>query len=184
MSTEHMFGTFDLAVDEDILIPMGAVDGVLPGQTEYKCNQLRSVIELVYNTPGDCHWENLADTIRDFTSREVSKDDLVRYSGQGVFHKVERNQLLQVSQVVVSVDQVLQVLADFCHKREWERFVLDPPVLIPKTTSLPFKPNQDTSYIMHTTTPHFCSVKTSNTTNQLLYTNVWERFRPNVNQLL
>ena len=31
MSTERMFSTFDLAVDEDILIPMGAVDGVLPG---------------------------------------------------------------------------------------------------------------------------------------------------------
>ena len=31
MSTEHMFGTFDLAADEDVLVPMGAVDGVLPG---------------------------------------------------------------------------------------------------------------------------------------------------------
>ena len=37
-STECMFGTFDLAADEDVLVPMGAVDGILPGQTEYKCN--------------------------------------------------------------------------------------------------------------------------------------------------
>ena len=65
MSTECMFGTFDLAADEDVLVPMGAVDGILPGRTEYEC------------------WENLGDTIRDFTSHEVSKDDLVRYSGQG-----------------------------------------------------------------------------------------------------
>ena len=63
MSTECMFGTFDLAADEDILVLMGAVDGVLPGRTEYKCNRLRSVIELVYNTPGDCRWENLGDAI-------------------------------------------------------------------------------------------------------------------------
>ena len=116
MSTERMFGTFDLAADEDILVPMGAVDGILPGRTEYECNQLRSVIELVFNTPGDCRWENLGDAIRDFTSRKVSKDDLVKYSGQGVCYGVERNQLLQVSQVVVSMDQVLQVLADFFHK--------------------------------------------------------------------
>ena len=74
MSTERMFGTFDLAADEDVLIPMGAVDGVLPGRTEYECNRLRSAIELVYNTPGDCRWENLGDATRDFTSREVSKE--------------------------------------------------------------------------------------------------------------
>ena len=49
----------------------------------------------------------------------------MRYSGHGVFHGIEHNQLLGVSQVVVAVDQVLQVLADFFHKRERERFVLD-----------------------------------------------------------
>ena len=38
MSTKHIFGTFDPAADEDILLPMGAVDGVLPGQSEYECN--------------------------------------------------------------------------------------------------------------------------------------------------
>ena len=126
MSTERIFGTFDSAEDEDVLVPMGAVDGVLPGRTEYECNRLRSAIELVYNTPKDCRWENLGDAIRDFTSREVSKDDLVRYSGQGIFHGIERNQLLQASQVVVSVDQVLQVLVDFFHKREREGFIVDP----------------------------------------------------------
>ena len=31
MSTERIFGTFDPAEDEDVLVPMGAVDGILPG---------------------------------------------------------------------------------------------------------------------------------------------------------
>ena len=31
MSTKHIFGTFDPAADEDVLVPMGAVDSVLPG---------------------------------------------------------------------------------------------------------------------------------------------------------
>ena len=118
MSTEHIFGTFDPAADKDVLIPMGAVAGILPGWTEYECNWLRSAIELVYNTLKDCRWESLGDAIQGFTSHEVSKDDLVRYSGQGIFHGVERNQLLQVSQVVVSVDQVLQVLVDFFFTNE------------------------------------------------------------------
>ena len=116
LSTECIFGTFDPAAEEDVLVPMRAVDGILPGRTEYECNRLRGAIELVYNTPKDCHWESLGDAIRDFTSHEVSKDDLVRYSGQGIFHGVKQNQLLQASQVVVSVDQVLQVLVDFFHK--------------------------------------------------------------------
>ena len=59
-----------------------------------------------------------------------------------------------------------------------------PPVLIPKITSLPLKPNRDTSYVSCTTTPHFCSVKTSHSTNQLPHTYVREGFRSNVNQFL
>ena len=31
MSTERIFGTFDLTTDEDILVLLGATDGVLPG---------------------------------------------------------------------------------------------------------------------------------------------------------
>ena len=125
MSTERIFGVFDPTADEDVLVSMGAIDGVLPDRTKYECDRLRSAIELVYNTPKDCRWVNLGEAIRRFTNYEVSKDDLVRYSGHGVFHGVERNRLLQVAQVVVSVDQVLQVLADFFHKRERERFILD-----------------------------------------------------------
>ena len=89
ISTEHIFGTFNPAADQDILILMGVVDGVLPGRSEYECNQLRSAIELVYNTLKGCHWENLGDAIQGFTSHEVSNDDIVRYSGQGNFHGVE-----------------------------------------------------------------------------------------------
>ena len=116
MSTERIFGVFDPTADEDVLVSMGAIDGVLPGRTKYECDRLRSAIELVYNNPKDCHWVNLGEAIRRFTNYEVSKDNLVRYSGHGVFHGVKRNRLLQVAQVVVSVDQVLQVLADFFHK--------------------------------------------------------------------
>ena len=91
MSTECIFGVFDPTADEDVLVPMGVVDGVLPGQSKYECNRLRSAIKLVYNTPKDCHWENLGDTIQSFTNYEVGKDDLVRYSGHGIFHGVKQN---------------------------------------------------------------------------------------------
>ena len=125
ISTERIFGVFDPTADEDVLVSMGTIDSVLPDRTKYECNRLRSTIKLVYNTPKHCRWENLGDAIRRFTNYEVSKNDLVKYSGHGVFHGVKQNQLLQVAQVVVSVDQVLQVLADFFHKREQERFVPD-----------------------------------------------------------
>ena len=61
-------------------------------------------------------------------------------------------------------------------------FRLGSPVHILKTTSLPLKSNQDTNYVTHTATSHICGVKTLNTTNQFPHTNVWERFRPNVDQ--
>ena len=54
MSTERIFGTFDLTAGEDVLVPLGATDGVLPGRSKYECDRLRSMIELVYNTPKDC----------------------------------------------------------------------------------------------------------------------------------
>ncbi|EDR12181.1 uncharacterized protein LACBIDRAFT_323266 [Laccaria bicolor S238N-H82] len=41
----HMFGVFDPAADEDVLVPLGAIDGVLPGHTKYKCDWLRSALE-------------------------------------------------------------------------------------------------------------------------------------------
>lgn len=49
----------------------------------------------------------------------------MKYAGPQVVHRVEHNLLLEVSQVVVSVDQTLQVLVDYFHKRQRERFILD-----------------------------------------------------------
>ena len=124
MSTDRLFGVFDPAADEDVLVPLGAVDGLLPGRTKHECDRLRSAIELVYKTPKDCRWEHLGMAIRKFTAYKVSKDDLVKYPGPTVTHGVQRNLLLEALQVVVSVDQVLQVLAEFFNKREWDRFIL------------------------------------------------------------
>jgi hypothetical protein len=124
-STQRMFGKFDPSADEDVLVPLGAIDGVIPGSTKHECDQLRCAIELIYNTPKDCRWDNLGAAVRKFTEYEVNRDDLVRYTGQGVTHGIERTLLLEASQVVVTVDQVLQVLANFFRKRDRERFVLD-----------------------------------------------------------
>ncbi|KIK05051.1 hypothetical protein K443DRAFT_92118 [Laccaria amethystina LaAM-08-1] len=124
-STQCMFGKFDPSADEDVLVPLGAIDGVIPGSTKHECDQLRCAIELIYNTPKDCRWDNLGAAVRKFTEYEVSRNDLVRYTGLGVTHGIERTLLLEASQVVVTVDQVLQVLANFFRKRDRERFVLD-----------------------------------------------------------
>ena len=51
MLTECIFGAFNSTQDKDVLVPMGAIDGVLPGCSKYECDRLRSTIELVYNTP-------------------------------------------------------------------------------------------------------------------------------------
>ena len=123
--TDRLFGAFDLAADEDILVPLGAIDGILPGRTKYECDHLRSTIELVYKTPTDCRWDDLGSAIRKFTAHEVSKKDLVKYTGPQLVHGIECNLLLETSQAVVSVDQILQVLADFFNKRQRERFILD-----------------------------------------------------------
>ena len=119
-STNFLFGVFDLAADEDILVPLGAIDGILPGRTKYECDRLRSAIELVYKTPTDCRWDDRGSAIRKFTAHEVSKKDLVKYTGPQLIHRIERNLLLETSQVVVLVDQILQVLADFFNKRQRE----------------------------------------------------------------
>ena len=124
-SAIRMFGAFNPAVDEDVLVPLGAVDGVLPGRSKHECDRLRNAVEMVYKTPRDCRWEFLGSAIKDFAAHNISKNDLVRHTGQGVTYGVERNQLLTAAQVVVTVDQVLQVLAEFFRKQERERFVLD-----------------------------------------------------------
>jgi hypothetical protein len=124
-STSRMFGTFNPAVDDDVLVPLGAIEGMLPGRTKYECDRLRSAVELVYKTPRDCRWEFLGTAIKDFAAYNIDKNDLVRHSGQGVFYGIEHNLLLGAAQVVVSVDQVLQVLAEFFRKGDHEPFVLD-----------------------------------------------------------
>lgn len=53
-STDRLFGAFNPAADEDVLVRLGATDGILPGRTKYECDKLRSAIELVYKTPQDC----------------------------------------------------------------------------------------------------------------------------------
>ena len=117
-STEHIFGKFNPAEDEDVLVPLSAIDGVIPGRSKHECDRLRCAIELIYNTPKDCRWDNLGAAVRKFAEYEVSKSDLVRHSGWSVTYGIERTLLLEAAQVVVTVDQVLQVLADFFHKRD------------------------------------------------------------------
>ena len=121
----QMFGAFNPAVDEDVLVPLGAIDGVLPGRSKHECDCLRNTVEMVYKTSRDCRWEFLGSAIKDFAAYNISKNDLVRHTGQGVTYGVKHNQLLTAAQVVVAVDQVLQVLAEFFRKQEQERFVLD-----------------------------------------------------------
>ncbi|EDQ99448.1 uncharacterized protein LACBIDRAFT_335024 [Laccaria bicolor S238N-H82] len=99
--------------------------GIMPGSTKDESDRLRCAIELIYNTPKDLRWSNLGSAVRKFAEYEISKEDLVRHTGQSVTHGVERTLLLEASQVVVTVDQVLQTLAEFFHKRDREHFVLD-----------------------------------------------------------
>ena len=73
---------------------------------------------MVYKTPRDCRWEFLGSAIKDFAAHNISKNDLVRHTGQGITYRIEHNQLLTAAQVVVAIDQVLQVLAEFFHKQE------------------------------------------------------------------
>jgi hypothetical protein len=37
-TAEHMFGGFDPAANDDILVPLGAIDGVMEGRTKYDCD--------------------------------------------------------------------------------------------------------------------------------------------------
>ena len=87
-STDCLFGAFDPAANEDILVPLGAIDRILPGQTKYECDRLRSAIELVYKTPTDCWWDDLGSAIHKFTAHEVSKKDLVKYTGPQLVHGI------------------------------------------------------------------------------------------------
>ena len=119
-STNFLFGAFDPAADEDILVPLGAINGILPGWMKYECDRLRSTMELVYKTPTNYRWDDLGSAIRKFTAHEVSKKDLVKYTGPQLIHGIERNLLLETSQVVVLVDEILQVLTDFFNKRQRE----------------------------------------------------------------
>jgi hypothetical protein len=80
---------------------------------------------MVYKNPKDCCWEFLGSAIKDFAVYNINKNDLIRHTGPGVYYGVKINQLFGAAQVVVSADQVLQVLVDFFHKRDCERFVLD-----------------------------------------------------------
>ena len=49
-STIQMFGAFNPAVDEDVIVPLGAIDGVLPGWLKHECDHLRNTVEMVYKT--------------------------------------------------------------------------------------------------------------------------------------
>ena len=97
-----MFRAFNPAVDEDVLVPLGAIDGVLPGQLKHKRDRLRNAVEMVYKTPRDCQWEFLCSAIRDFAAYNISKNDLVRHTGQGVTYGVEHNQLLMAGVVATT----------------------------------------------------------------------------------
>ncbi|KIJ98897.1 hypothetical protein K443DRAFT_133253 [Laccaria amethystina LaAM-08-1] len=95
--TDRMFGVFDPAMDEDVLVPLGAIDRLLPDQTKIKCDCLRSVIELVYKTPKYCHWEHLGTAICKFAAYNLSKNNLVKYTGFEVKYGIEYNLLLEAS---------------------------------------------------------------------------------------
>ncbi|EDR03934.1 uncharacterized protein LACBIDRAFT_331090 [Laccaria bicolor S238N-H82] len=124
-SMNRMYGAFNPAVDEDVLVPLGAIDGVLPGRTKEECDCLRCAVEMVYKMPRDCRWEFIGSAIKDFAAYKPSREELVRYTGQGIHYRVKRTRLLQVAQVVVTVDQILQVLAEFFNKQERDRFILN-----------------------------------------------------------
>ena len=113
-----MFGKFNPAEDEDVLVPPSAIDGVIPGRSKHECDWLRCAIKLIYNTPEDCQWENLGAAVQKFAGHEVSKSDLVRHSGWSITYSIKCILLLEALQFVVTMDQVLQVLADFFHKRD------------------------------------------------------------------
>ena len=91
--TECMFGKFNPAEDEDVLVPLSAIDGVIPGRSKHECNRLRCAIELIYNTPKDCWWDNLGAAVWKFAEYEVSKSDLVRHSDWRVTYGIERTLL-------------------------------------------------------------------------------------------
>jgi hypothetical protein len=95
--TDRMFGVFDPAMDEDVLVPLGAIDRLLPDQTKIKCDCLRSVIELVYKNPKYCHWEHLGTAICKFAAYNLSKNNLVKYTGFEVKYGIEYNLLLEAS---------------------------------------------------------------------------------------
>ena len=67
-STYWMFRTFNPAIDEDVLVLLGAIDGVLPKWSKHECDCLRNMVEMVYKTPKDCRWEFLGSAIRTLPS--------------------------------------------------------------------------------------------------------------------
>ena len=167
-----MFRAFNPTIDKNVLVLLGAINGVLPVRSKHECDCLRNVVEMVYKTPRDCQWEFLGSAIKDFSAYNISKNDLVQHMGQGVTYGVEHNQLLMCtssSNGRSSLASPSRILPQARTRTIRTRL----RILFPLTTSLPFKPYGDLGYLLSVTVSHYSCVQTSCVRNQLCYVNVW-----------
>lgn len=118
---------YDPQIDDDPLLPYGAVDGILPGKTSEESMILRDVVMRWCLQHRNWNWDDLETGVREFYNLRVTTNNLTTYEEEGYkTYTLGTFHLELIAQLTLAVHQVLDGLYKILNTPVGRRFEIDP----------------------------------------------------------